>query len=100
MSNKKLAEELQKPNLNNFKKRKAHSSFIDKILDFWSFWYAINKKFNKRIWFLLWVLDFFSRNTHWSFLIESNRHLNKIWVDKGSEFYNRSVKSWIEKKLT
>ena len=34
MLNKKLAEELQKPNLNNFKKRKARSSFIDKILDF------------------------------------------------------------------
>ena len=23
--------------------------------------------------------------------------LNKIWVDKGSEFYNRSMKSWLEK---
>ena len=22
---------------------------------------------------------------------------NKIWVDKGSEFYNRSMKSWLEK---
>ena len=21
----------------------------------------------------------------------------KIWVDKGSEFYNRSMKSWLEK---
>ena len=28
---------------------------------------------------------------------ESNRKPNKIWVDKGSEFYNRSVKSWLEK---
>ena len=25
-------------------------------------------------------------------LNESKRKLNKIWVDKGSEFYNRSVK--------
>ena len=31
------------------------------------------------------------------FLKESNRKTNKIWVDKGSEFYNRSMKSWIEK---
>ena len=23
--------------------------------------------------------------------------LNKIWVDKGSEYYNRSTKSWLEK---
>ena len=22
---------------------------------------------------------------------------NKIWVDKGSEFYNRSMKSWLER---
>ena len=28
---------------------------------------------------------------------ESNRKPNKIWVDKGSEFYNRSVKLWLEK---
>ena len=28
---------------------------------------------------------------------ESNRKLNKILVDKGSEFYNRSMKSWLEK---
>ena len=27
----------------------------------------------------------------------SNRKPNKIWVDKGSEFYNRSMKSWLEK---
>ena len=28
---------------------------------------------------------------------ESNRKPNKIWVHKGSEFYNRSMKSWLEK---
>ena len=27
---------------------------------------------------------------------ESNRKLNKIWVDKGSKFYNRSMKSWLQ----
>ena len=31
------------------------------------------------------------------FLKESNRKPNKIWGDKGSEFYNRSMKSWLEK---
>ena len=30
-------------------------------------------------------------------LKESSRKPNKILVDKGSEFYNRSMKSWIEK---
>ena len=27
---------------------------------------------------------------------ESGRKPNKIWVDKGSGFYNRSMKSWLE----
>ena len=31
------------------------------------------------------------------FLDETNRQPNKIWVDKGSEFYNRSIKSRLEK---
>ena len=30
-------------------------------------------------------------------LDESNWKLNRIWVDKGSKFYNRSMKSWLEK---
>ena len=29
-------------------------------------------------------------------LDESNRRPNKIWVDKGSEFYNRSMNSWLQ----
>ena len=28
---------------------------------------------------------------------DSNLKSNKIWVDKGSEFYNRSMKSWLVK---
>ena len=30
-------------------------------------------------------------------LNESNLKQNKIWVDKGSEFYNSSMKSWLQK---
>ena len=29
-------------------------------------------------------------------LKESNRKPNKIWLHKGSEFYNRSIKLWLE----
>ena len=29
-------------------------------------------------------------------LDEPNRKPNKIWVDKGSEFYNRLMKSWLQ----
>ena len=71
-------------------------------------------KFNKGFRFLLCVIDIYSKQT-WvnplkdkkgititnafqKILDESKRKPNKIWVDKGSEFYNRSMKSWLEKK--
>ena len=31
-----------------------------------------------------------------NFLDESSHKPNKTWVDKGSEFYNRSIKSWLQ----
>ena len=31
-------------------------------------------------------------------LDESNCKPNKIWVEKGIKFYNRQMKSWLEKK--
>ena len=36
-------------------------------------------------------------NASQKILKESNRKSNKIWIDKGSEFYNSSMKSWLEK---
>ena len=36
-------------------------------------------------------------NTFQKVLDESNYKVNKIWVDKGSKFYNRPTKSWLEK---
>ena len=69
-------------------------------------------KFNKGIRFLLSVVDIFSKytrviplkdkkgitisNNFQKFLDGSYHTLNKIWVDKGSEFYNRSMKSWLQ----
>ena len=35
-------------------------------------------------------------NAFQKFLDESNCKPNKIWVDKGSEFYNRSMKSFLK----
>ena len=35
-------------------------------------------------------------NAFQKILDEPNRETNKIWVDKGSEFYNRSTKTWLE----
>ena len=70
-------------------------------------------KFNKGFRFLLCVIDIYSKyawvvplkdkkgvsiiNAFQNILQKSNRRPNKIWVDKDSEFYNRSMKSWLEK---
>ena len=68
--------------------------------------------FNKGFRFLLWVIDIFSKyawvvplkdkkgisivNAFQKILKESERKPNKIWVDKGSEFYNNSFKKWLK----
>ena len=68
-------------------------------------------KFNKRLGFLFCVIDIFSKfswvvllkdkkgvsivNAFQSILKDCNRKPNKIWVDKGSEFYNNSFKKWL-----
>ena len=67
-------------------------------------------KFNKGFRFLLCVIDIFSKyawvvplkdkkgisivNAFQKILKESDRRPNKIWVDKGSEFYNNFFKKW------
>ena len=74
------------------------------------------KKFNKAIRFLLCVIDIYSKyawvvplkdkkgvtivNAFQKILLDSKRKPNKIWVDKGREFYNKSIKSWLEKNNT
>ena len=69
-------------------------------------------KLNKGFRFLLCVIDIFSKyawvvllkdkkgisivNAFQKILKESDRKPNKIWVDKGSEFYNNSFKKWLK----
>ena len=69
-------------------------------------------KFNKGFRFLICVIDLFSKyvwvvplkdkkgtsivNAFQKILDDSNRKPNKIWVDKGSEFYNNSFRKWLE----
>ena len=63
MQNNKLAEELHKPIIRKFQKRKGHSSFVDNI---WSAALAdmqLLRKFNKGIRFLLCAIDIYSKNT-------------------------------------
>ena len=71
-------------------------------------------KFNKGFRFLLCAIDIYSKYA-WIILLkdkkgttitdgfhklldESNHKLSKIWIDKGSEFYNRSMKSILQNK--
>ena len=113
MSNQQLADELHIPIIRNFKKRKVYSSFKDNI------WRAdladmqLISKYNKWSRFLLCVINLFSKyawvvplkdkkgltvvNVFQSILNNLKRKPNKIWVDQGSEFYN---KSFLEKELT
>ena len=106
-----LADELHKPIINKFNKRKVYSQFKDNI---WGVDLAdmqsLSKK-NKGIKYLLCVIDLFSKN---AFVIplqdkkgisivnafnkiikQSNRKPNKIWVDQGGEFYNNVFKKWL-----
>ena len=103
-NNKELAKELLKSVIIKFNKRKVLSPFIDKI---WGADLAIMQlinKFSKGFRFLLCVIDIYSKyawvillknkncititNAFQKLLKESNRKPNKIWVDKGSAFYN------------
>ena len=107
-----LADELHKPIFRKFNKRKVHSSFRENI---WGADLAdmqLLSKFNKRFRFLLCVINIFSKyawviplkdkkgisivNAFKQILKESNREPNKIWVDKGSEFYNICLKKWLQ----
>ena len=61
MTNQELAEELQKPIIRKFEKRKVYSPFIDNI---WSADFAdmqLISEFDKGIGFLLTVTDIFSK---------------------------------------
>ena len=106
---KRLQAELHKPiirkfNIQTFK----HNIWGADLADM-----QLISKFNKGFRFLLCVIDIFSKyawvvplkdkkgvsivNVFQKILDDSKRKPNKIWVDKGSEFYNRSIKSWLRK---
>ena len=109
ISNKELAEELHKAIIRKFDKRKVHSTLIDNIWGTDLEDMQLISKFNKWFGFLLCVIDIYSKyawvtplkdkkgititNAFQNIFDESKCKPNKIWVDKGSEFYNRSIKS-------
>ena len=106
-----LADELDKPIIRKFKKRKVYSSFRDNISGVDLADMQLLSKFNKGFRFSLYVIDIFSKyawvvplkdkkgisifNAFQKILKECNRKPNKIWVDKGSKFYNNYFKKWL-----
>ena len=109
--NKILAEELHRPAIRKFNKRKVYSQFKDNI---WGVDLAdtqlLSKK-NKGIKYLLCAIDLFSKyafavplkdkkgisitNAFNKIIKQSNRKPNKIWVDQRGEFYNHVFKRWL-----
>ena len=106
MSNKELPEQLHKPIIKKFKKRKLYSPFIDNICGADLADMQLISKFNKRVSFLLCVIDIFSKyawvihlkdkkgititNAFQKILDEFHCKPNKKWVKKRSEFYDTS----------
>ena len=107
-----LANELHKPITRKFKRRKVYSSFKDNI---WGVDLAdmqLISKYNKKIRYLLCCVNIFSKyafvvplknkkrvtivNAFQSILNTSKKKTNKIWKDKGSEFYNTHFKKWFK----
>ena len=104
-----LANELHKPIIKKFDKRKVYSQFKDNI---WGVDLAdmqsLRRK-NKGIKYLLCAINLYSKhafviplkdkkgisivNAFNKIIKQSNRKPNKIWVDQGGEFYNNVLKN-------
>ena len=106
-----LADELHKPVIKKFEKRKVYSQFKDNI---WGADLADMQSLsraNKGIKYLLCAIDLYSKyvfviplkdkkgisivNTFDKIMKQSERKPNKIWVDQGGEFYNNIFKKWL-----
>ena len=110
--NEQSADELHKPIIKKFKKRRVYSAFKDKI---WGANLAdmqLISKSNKGFRFLLYVINIYSKyawvvplkdkkgvsivDAFQKTLKKSNRRNCGILVDKGSEFYNSHFKKWFK----
>ena len=107
-----LADELHEPIAKKFEKRKVHAAFKEIIWGADLAYMQLLSRYNKGIRFLLCVINIFSKcvwivplkdkkdvsivTAFQSILKQSNRKPNKIWVDKGSEFYSAFFKKWLQ----
>ena len=106
-----LADELHKPIIKKFDKRKVYSQFKDNI---WGVdlvdMQSLSRK-NKGIKYLLCTIDLYIKyafviplkdkkvisivNAFNKIIKQSNRKPNKIWVDQGGEFYDNVFEKWL-----
>ena len=106
-----LTNELHKPIIKKFNKRKLYSQFKDNI---WGVelvdMQSLSRK-NKGINYLLYAIDLYSKyafvvplkdekgisivNAFDKIIKQSNRKPNEIWVDQGGEFYNNVFKKMV-----
>ena len=106
-----LADECHKLSIRKFNKRKVYSQFKDNI---WGVDLAdmqsLSRK-NKSIKYLLCATDLYSKyafviplkdkkgisivNAFNKIIKQSNRKSNKIWIDRGGEFYNNVFEKWL-----
>ena len=112
VANKELAEKLQKPIIRKVNKIKVHLPFIDNIWDTDLADMQLISKINKSFKFSLCVIDIYIKyawviplqdkkgiifdNAFQKLLDKSNRKPNKIWVDKDSKFYSRSINLFLK----
>ena len=110
-ANYELADELHKPIIRKFKKRKVYSSFRDNIWEVDLADMQSLSKYNKGIKYLLCAIDLFSKYA-WVIpmkdkkstsivnafkkIISEGRKPNKTWVDQGSEFCNKSFTDFLK----
>ena len=109
--NKQLAEELSKPIINKFKRRKVHARFKDNM---WAADLAemgsLSSK-NKNVNYLQCAIDVFTKyvwvkllkdkrakvilNAFIKIVNEANHKPKKLWVDQGREFYNKTYERMV-----
>ena len=92
MSDQQLAEQLHKPIIRKFKKRKLQSPFIDNIWDADLADIQLISKFNKGIRFLLCVIDIFSKYALVILLKDKKGITITNAFQKILDEYNRKVK--------
>ena len=96
--NLQLAEELHKPIIKIFKRRKVYSSFKDNIWDVDLADMQLISKYNKGTRYLLCVIDLFSRYA-WVIPLKNKKGesiVEGFTSEFGSEFYNNKFKSFLK----